>query len=329
MQSLVLTQFGLQLADTPIPPIMPGEARVEIRSVGICGTDLAIWKGDFDAELPLILGHEFSGVIHESSVSDLSPGTLVTCEVDLFCGRCWYCQNNLRHLCIAKETLGITVDGALQEYISVPVENIHSLPEGIDAISGTFVEPLASAISTFEKYPIDSGEPVIVIGSGKLGLLLAQVIDAYGADVYVIGKNQLQLNLVKKLGLRNIINTSQEDWKQTVYSVTYGVGPRMVVESTGNPDGLRMALEIVRSGGVIAAKSMHGRPAQIDPTLLVDRELTISGSSRGDFDKAIDMLSKGRIEVRRLVSEQFKLEDGAKAFEYASQPGVNKVIVNI
>jgi threonine dehydrogenase-like Zn-dependent dehydrogenase len=131
------------------------------------------------------------------------------------------------------------------------------------------------------------------------------------------------------LGLRNTINTTEEDWKQAVYNVTYGVGPRLVVESTGNPDGLKMALDIVRSGGVVAAKSMHGQPAQIDPTQLVDRELTISGSSRGDFDKAIDMLSKGRIEVRRLVSEQFKLDDGAKAFEYASEPGVNKVIVNV
>ena len=108
MQSLVLTQSGLQLADTPMPPAMPGDARIEVRSVGICGTDLAIWKGDIEVNLPLILGHEIAGVIHESSVPELSPGTLVTCETDLFCGRCWYCQNNLHHLCIAKETLGIS-----------------------------------------------------------------------------------------------------------------------------------------------------------------------------------------------------------------------------
>ena len=169
----------------------------------------------------------------------------------------------------------------------------------------------------------------VVIGSGKLGLLLAQVLDAYGADVHVIGRNRLQLGLVKRLGLRNTINIKQEDWKKAVYNATNGVGARIVAESTGNPDGLNMALEIVRSGGVIAIKSMHGMPVQIDPTQLVDREITIYGSSRGDFQKAIDMLSKGRIEVKQLVSRQFKLEDGAKAFEYASQPGVNKVIVNI
>jgi alcohol dehydrogenase len=329
MQSLVLTQSGLRIADTPMPPAMPGEARIEIRSVGICGTDIAIWKGDFKAQLPLVLGHEFTGVIHESTDSELNPGTLVTSEIDLFCGRCWYCQNNLRHLCIAKETLGISADGGLSEYISVPVENIHPLPEGVDALSGTFVEPLASTISTFEKYPIKPDETVIVIGSGKLGILLAQVLDVYGANVYVIGRNRLQLGLVRRLGLRNTINITEENWKKAVYKVTDGVGPRIVAEATGNPDGLKMASEIVRSGGVIAAKSMHGMPVQIDPTHLVDREITLFGSSRGDFRKAIEMLSQGRVEVKQLISRQFKLEDGAKAFEYASQPGVGKVIVNI
>jgi alcohol dehydrogenase len=308
---------------------MPGEARIEVRSVGICGTDLAIWRGDFEAELPLVLGHEFSGVIHESTDPELSPGTLVTCEVDLYCGRCWYCQNNLRHLCTAKESLGLTVDGGLSEYISVPIENIHTLPYGVDALSGTFVEPLASTISTFDKFPIIPDEPAVVIGSGKLGLLLAQVLDSLGADVYIIGRNRFQLGLVKRLGLRNIINTTNENWKEAVLNVTNGIGARVVAEATGNPDGLKMALEIVRSGGFIAAKSMHGLPVPIDSTQLVDREITIHGSSRGDFDKAIDLLSKGRIEVKQLISKQFKLEDGAKAFEYASQPGVNKVIVNI
>jgi alcohol dehydrogenase len=268
-------------------------------------------------------------LIHESTVPELNPGSLVTCEIDLFCGRCWYCQNNFKHLCTSKGTLGLTVDGGLSEYISVPVENIHTLPYGIDAISGTFVEPLASAISTFEKYPIKEDEPVVVIGSGKLGLLLAQVLDLFGANVFVIGRNQIQLGLVRRLGLSNIINITEENWKKSILAATNGIGARIVAEATGNPDGLKMALDIVRSGGIIAAKSMHGLPVEIDSTQLVDREITIHGSSRGDFEKAIEILSKGRIEVKQLVSKQFKLEDGAKAFEYASQPGVNKVIVNI
>ncbi|MHA2119493.1 MAG: alcohol dehydrogenase catalytic domain-containing protein, partial [Candidatus Thorarchaeota archaeon] len=94
MQSLVLTRDGLQLADTPRPPLMPGTVRIEVRSVGVCATDIAIWKGDYEVNLPLVLGHEIAGVIHESSVPDLRPGTAVTTEVDVPCGKCWYCRHS-------------------------------------------------------------------------------------------------------------------------------------------------------------------------------------------------------------------------------------------
>ena len=97
MQSLVLTADGLQVADTPLPPLMPGDVRIEVRSVGICGTDLAIWKGDYEVPLPIVLGHEIAGAVHESSVPELTPGTTVTTEIDLSCGRCWYCRIGTRH----------------------------------------------------------------------------------------------------------------------------------------------------------------------------------------------------------------------------------------
>ncbi len=329
MQSLVLTADGLQLADTPIPPLMPGDVRIEVRSVGICGTDISIWRGEYDVPLPIILGHEIAGAVHESSVPELIPGTIVTTEIDVSCGRCWYCRSGSRNYCAEKEVLGITRDGGLSEYISVPADLVHTLPAGVDVMSGTFVEPLASAIKTVSDSPADVGEPVLILGSGKIALLLAQVYDASGADVIIVGRNRWQLGLARQLGLMNTLDVSNEDWKKKVMAATHGVGPRIVVEATGNIDGIRMAFDVVRNGGIINLKSMHGIDFPFDPTAIVNKELTIYGASRGPYEKALEMLQKGRIEVKRLVSRTFRLEEGTKAFEYANQPSVTKVVINI
>ncbi|TFF95828.1 alcohol dehydrogenase [Candidatus Thorarchaeota archaeon] len=329
MKSLVLTNDGLQLADTPIPPVLPGDVRIEVRSVGICRTDLSIWNGDLDAELPLVLGHEIGGVVHESSVPELVPGTPLTTEIDLSCGRCWYCKRQMRHLCPKRETLGITVDGGLSEFLSVPVELVHQLPEGVDPTTATFVEPLASAIETWKRSPAEEDEPIAVIGTGKIGILTAQVYDAFGAEVHLIGRNKFQLGLARQLGLLNTINTNRTEWREDILQRTRGVGPRIVVEATGSPEGMKMALSIVRSRGSVAVKSMHGKDVPLDTTDIVNREIEIVGTSRGPFEDAIDMLAKGRIEVRKLISREFRLESGAEAYEYASRANVSKVIINI
>lgn len=329
MQSLILTADGLQLADTPMPALMPGDVRIEVRSVGICGTDIAIWKGDYEADLPLVLGHEFAGVIHESSDPAIKPGTLVTTGIDISCGRCWYCRSGARHNCADKEVLGLTRDGGLSEYVCVPADIIYPLPFGVDTTDATFAEPLASAIKTHQQAPTEDDEPVLILGSGKLALLIAQVYDAHGADVHIVGRNRWQLGLAKQLGLRHTYDTIDTDWKSAILKITHGVGPRIVIEATGNTDGISMALDVVRNGGIVGLKSMHGCQFPMDPSQIVNKELTLYGASRGPYDEALDMLSKGRIEVKRLISKEFKLEEGTKAFEFASQPTVTKVIINI
>ncbi|MHA1938255.1 MAG: zinc-dependent alcohol dehydrogenase [Candidatus Thorarchaeota archaeon] len=329
MQSLVLTQDGLQLADTPRPPLMPGNVRIEVRTVGICATDIAIWKGEYEANLPLVLGHEIAGVIHESSVPELRPGTAVTTEVDVPCSKCWYCRHNQTAHCKNKEVLGITTDGGLAEFVSVPAELVHSLPEGIDISTGIFIEPLASAIETCQRAPVAQDEPVVIIGSGKIGLLVAQVYDAYGANVVVVDKNRWQLGLVRQLGIPNTVNTNDSNWKEKILDLTTDVGPRVVIESTSNIAGITMALDLVRDGGRIGLKSIHGETVDLNPSEIVQRELTLFGNFAGPFKKAVDMLDKGRIEVKRLITKEFKLEDGSKAFEFASEPNTTKVVINI
>ncbi|HDD67539.1 MAG TPA: alcohol dehydrogenase [Candidatus Thorarchaeota archaeon] len=329
VKSLILTRDGLQLADTPMPSIMPGEVRIEVRSVGICTTDIAIWRGEYEVELPLILGHEITGVVHESSVPELEPGTPVTTEIDVYCGRCWFCRHGQPHHCPERKTLGVTTDGGLAEYVSVPSDLVHALPPSVDTVTGVFTEPLASAIETVRRAEAEKDEVVVVLGTGKIGLLVAQAYDAYGAEVYLVGRNQWKLGLARRIGLRYAINTNSHDWKDQILDVTSGVGPRVVVEATGTPDGMAMALNLVRPGGIIAVKSIHGATFPVSVAEIVRKEITLIGSRSGPFDVALDMLDKGRIEVKSLISAQFALDDGAKAFEYASRPEATKVVINI
>ncbi len=328
MKSLVLTQDGLQIADTPTPPLMPGYVRIEVRSVGISRTDLRIWKGEVDTDLPLILGHEFAGVVHESSDPEFKSGTPVTAEVDITDGNCWYCKNKKKHLCTSKKTLGITTDGAMAEYLCVPSDHVHKLPDEIDSVTGTFVEPLAIAIETYTRATVKPEESVLVIGTGKAGLLMSQVFDAFGADVYLLGDNQWHLGVARQVGLQNIVKRS-DDWKRMILDATSGVGPSIVVEATGTNAGLQTALDIVRGDGTIALTGRSEGTFDIDPHSLISRELSIFGTVRGDYDMAIMMLNKGRIEVKRMVSKEFTLEQGAQAFEAALTPEVVKVNINI
>ncbi|MHA1772035.1 MAG: zinc-dependent alcohol dehydrogenase [Candidatus Thorarchaeota archaeon] len=329
MKSLILTPDGLQLGNTPMPSLMPGETRIEVRAVGLCKSDLAIWQGEMEADLPLILGHEISGFVHESTDPSLRPGTPVTTEIFRFCERCYYCRHGMRQYCVDRRILGMTTDGGLAEYVSVSTDMIHVLPEGVDAIAGTFTEPLASAIATVQAAPARKDEIVAIIGSGRLGLLTAQVYDAAGAEVYLIGKNHWKLGLARQLGLRHVIDNSQADWKRKILDNTEGAGPRLVVDVTGTPEGLKTALQVVRDGGTLALKSVIGVNGGIAPSMIVNRGLKIVGSLGGPFDTALDMLAKGRIEVKRLVTKQFVIDEGIAAFEYAIKPEAIKVIINI
>ncbi len=312
-----------------MPSILPGEVRIEVRSVGLSAIDISIWRGEYDVQLPLILGHEISGFIHESSVPGIEPGTYVTTEVDTFCGTCWYCRHNLRHHCKSRTTLGVTRDGGLAEYLTVLADMVHILPDQVDSVTGVFVHPVATALETVNRVPPEHDEPVAVIGTGKIGLIISQVYEAFGAEPFVVGRNQWKLGLARQIGIRHVINNRDSGWKNAILDATEGVGARVVVEATGTVEGLRDALEVVRNGGTVVLKSIHSQAIPVQAQELVSREITLIGTRAGPFDEAIDLLAKGRVEVKRLVSAQFPLDEGERAFEYATKPDVTKVIINV
>jgi len=332
MKAALLTEKGFIIKDVQKPRIGKTEALIRVKSVGICGTDLAIYKGTYKFPLPRILGHEIAGEIAEigSNKSKFNIGDRVTTEINITCGKCYYCMHGLKTHCINRKALGITEDGGFAEYVKVPIINLHKIPDNITYNQATFIEPLAASIQAFRLTPIKEKESfVVVYGTGKMGLLEIQVAKILGAaKVIAIGRSDSQLKLARKLGADVTINSTKEDPIQRVKDETEGLGADITVECTGNPEVINKAIKMTRNRGTVALKSTHGIFVNIDITQIVVREMNLQGSRCGEFPPAIEMLKNKQVKVDSLISAEYSLDKIEEAFQFAMKRGVIKVIIH-
>ena len=309
------------------PPLQPGEAIVRVEFAGVCGTDIALFSGDYPVPLPLVLGHELVGEVVEVGSEDSRTwiGKRVTAEINNTCRAynreafCAACRRGLSNHCIERTVVGIIdCDGAYAEYVRVPILNLHLLPDTISWEEGVFVEPLAAAIQTFELTPISPSNQVVVLGVGRLGLLICAVASLNKAHVCAISRSSEKLARASKWGAAEVINANHHKWIEAAREWTGGIGADVVVDTTGSPEGLRLAAAIVRPRGTIALKTTCGLPATgIDVTKLVVDEVRIQTSRCGPFAKAIGLLARENLPVKSLVSEVFPLEDATLALKAA------------
>jgi threonine dehydrogenase-like Zn-dependent dehydrogenase len=311
------------------PKIESDEALVKVNYSGICGTDIAIYKGDYKVPLPLVLGHEFTGEIVEIG-EDSEPkliGKRVTAEINNTCLsyikriKCPACRKGLSTHCLERKVLGIIkADGTFAQLAKVPVKNIHILTDEISDKEGVFIEPLAAAIQTFELSKFEIGDKVVVLGVGRLGILICSVANSMGADVIAISRSKEKLKRAKNYGASKTISGNDKNLISKVKKLTDGLGADIVVESTGSKVGFNLALNLVRPRGTVALKSTHGILInKVDQTKIVVDEIRIQGSRCGPFSKAIDFLSNKKIDVKPLISEIFPLEQIEKALKIAQQ----------
>ena len=317
----------LEVVTRLFPSLQPSEAIVRVEFAGVCGTDIALFSGDYTVPLPLVLGHELVGEVVEVGSDDNDPwiGKRVTAEInntcraynrDMFCAAC---RRGLSNHCIERTVVGIiNYDGAYAEYIRVPVLNLHPLPDKIAWEEGVFIEPLAAAVQTFELTTISPSNHVVVLGVGRLGLLICAVASLNKARVCAVSRSSEKIERASKWGAAEAINANHPNWKEAVREWAGGIGADVVVDTTGSPEGLRLAAEIVRPRGTIALKTTCGLPATgIDTTKLVVDEVQIQTSRCGPFAKAIGLLAREKLPVKSLVSEIFPLEDATLALEAA------------
>ncbi len=316
MQGIWLEKQQLQLkTNLPIPSPPPGEAKIKVLRAGICNTDLELLRGYYP--YTGILGHEFVGVV-ESGAPNLVNKRVVG-EINATCGKCHFCLTNQPTHCEQRTVLGIVNrNGAFADYLTLPVANLHPVPEQITTDAATFTEPLAAALEIQEQVKILPDHKVLVVGDGKLGQLVAQTLALTGCDLLVIGRHHDKLEKLESRG----IAVGFEDI----------VSPRsfdIAVECTGNPDGFNLALTGLRPRGTLVLKSTYAGKLTLDASALVVDEITVVGSRCGPFAKALDLLSQKKVDVTSLIETCYPLEEGLAAFSHAQQRGTLKVLLKM
>jgi threonine dehydrogenase-like Zn-dependent dehydrogenase len=316
MQALYVSNGELSyLGDYPRPEVQPGQALIRLKLAGICATDLEIVKGY--ASFSGVLGHEFVGVVEEADEPNWL-GERVVGGINLGCGNCSVCQTDGPEHCPQRRVLGIIGhDGAFADYLVLPVKNLLPVPDEVSDELAVFTEPLAAALRIREQIRIQPSAQAAVVGPGRLGLLVGQVLALDGTEVTMFGRRPESLVLAQQLGFRSaLIKEAADDSFD------------LVVEATGNEAGLASSLRIVRPLGTMVLKSTFSGQATADLTKLVVGEVTVVGSRCGPFAPALRLLAESRITVRPLIEARYPLAQGLAAFRHAARPGVHKVLLH-
>jgi threonine dehydrogenase-like Zn-dependent dehydrogenase len=314
MKAVVLKGKRICVEDVPTPRPAEGETLLKVIKAGICNTDLELVKGYMDFEG--ILGHEFIGRVVESPKKEWM-GKRVVGEINLPCGSCEICSENDPKHCPSRKVLGIhQKDGIFAEFVAIPMENLLALPPKVTDREAIFVEPLAAAIAIFDQIQVDQKDEVLVLGDGKLGLLVAQVMQTRSANIFCVGHHPRKLALLQKRGIQT--TQSSQEWDQKF---------DLVVEATGTSEAIEEALCFVKPKGKIIAKSTFHGMAKIDYSALVVNEIHLIGSRCGSFLKALEFLKKESVDLEEMVDADFPLADAKMAFDRAQNPEVIKVLL--
>ncbi len=317
MQGIYLQNQTLTLRDDlPVPQPAPGEALVRVRLAGICSTDLEMVRGYYP--FTGVLGHEFVGEVVEAPDPALR-GARVTGEINLTCGECAACRRGDSSHCENRTVLGILgKDGCFAEYLTLPVENLHPVPDSVPDEMAVFTEPLAAALEIPQRNHIRPTDRVLIVGAGRLGQLIAQVLALTGCDLHAVVRHDYQREI---LAARGVTTLPESRVEPRAYDV--------VVEATGNPGGFDLARRAVRPRGKLVLKSTYAGDLTANFSSLVVDEITLTGSRCGPFPPALRLLAAGRVDPSPLISARYPLSEGLQAFEHAAQPGVFKVLLEI
>jgi threonine dehydrogenase-like Zn-dependent dehydrogenase len=330
MRALVYRDGRAQLVnDWPDPKPVRGEALVKVRMAGICRTDLEVLKGYMGFRG--VMGHEFVGEIVEGPPNWKSRRAVG--EINCVCGQCEMCRRGLSNHCTQRGVLGIDKhDGVFAEFVALPVDNLYVVPDSVDDVAATFVEPLAAAFQIVRQISITPHDRIVVLGAGRLGQLVARALqwhlggldtaDAEG-ELLLVGKHAEKLIAAEKHHIRT----------QPLAEFRPGRRADVVVDATATPDGFELAMRTVRPRGTIVLKSTFAAESGLNLAPLVIDEITVVGSRCGPFQDALQALSgaDGRepVDISPLVSGRYPLTEGLAALKAAAEPGQLKVLLDI
>jgi threonine dehydrogenase-like Zn-dependent dehydrogenase len=303
----------VELRDAPDPTPGDDSVLVRVALAGVCNTDLEIVKGYMGFHG--VLGHEFVGAVEEGPAE--WRGQRVVGEINFACQTCPLCAQGLQRHCPSRQVMGILgADGAFAELVRVPVANLHPVPDAVSDEAAVFAEPLAAAFEILEQVHIEPGRDCVVLGDGKLGLLVAQVLHQAGARVLAVGRHPEKLAILAKRGIETSL---ESEWR--------GALAHVVVEATGTAEGFERAVAATRPRGTLVLKSTVAESAGLNLAPIVIDEIHVVGSRCGPFPPALRALETGSVDVGSLVCARVPLERGVEALQHATKRGALKVLI--
>lgn len=316
MQALYFDKTLNYQVDMPTPTPPPGEALIRTQLAGICNTDVEIVKGYMG--FSGVLGHEFVGVVERAGDAPELVGQRVVGEINAYCGQCPTCRRGDPTHCPHRTTLGIDRrNGTMANYFTLPANLLYPVPAAVPDEWAVFTEPLAAACEILEQVHIRPTDRVVVLGDGKLGLLIAQVLQLTGCNLLAVGRHENKLAILKKRGIpTQLAGESVEP------------GADVVVEVTGSAQGFATARSLVRPRGTLVLKSTFHGDVSLNLSMVVVDEVTLVGSRCGPFPAALRLLAQRLVDVEPLIHATLPLNQGLAAFDRAVAPGVLKVLLS-
>ena len=342
MKALVLNEYKkLDVMDVPSPGAAPNEVLVRVRSCGICGSDVHGYDGSSGRRIPpVIMGHEASGEVAMvgNAVREIVPGERVTFDSMICCRDCVFCRKGRPNLCEDRRVLGVSCDGyrrhgAFAEYVAVPDHVVFRVPDGVSFDEAAMVEPVSVAVHAVARGNPALGDRALVVGAGMIGLLTIQALRSAGCGrVFVADLAADRLRLAKKLGADGTIQSGDgTDVPAAVRKITGGLGADLVMEAVGLDETVSMSIDSVRKGGRVVLIGNIAPRVGFGLQSVVTREVDVLGScaSSNDYPACLDMMRRGSIRVRPVLSASVPLERGQEMFDrlYAREPGLTKVLL--
>lgn len=301
--------------DLPLPKLEADDVLIKVLLAGVCSTDLEMVRGYYD--FTGVLGHEFVGLVQDHNGHPELLGKRVIGDINISCGECERCLLQESSQCMHRKTLGIfDYDGVFAEYCKLPSKNLTIVPDAVSDVLAAFTEPTAAALRILDQIQVRPSDRVIVVGAGRLGLLIAQALKNTGCDLKVVVRRPEPAAILAGWGIKSVYPEE----------IT-GELADIVVEVTGSPEGFALSRSMTRARGTLVLKSTFAGDVSMNLSRLVVDEITLVGSRCGNYPAGLRALAAGLIQVGELVDSIHSLDQGCKAIECAGQPGVLKVLI--
>jgi L-iditol 2-dehydrogenase len=325
-QAIMIKPKMIEFEEVPVPEITEQQVLVKIMRIGICGSDIHVYHGFHpNTSYPVVQGHEVSGIVEKvgKNVKKFKPGDKVTIEPQVSCGNCYPCTHGLPNICNELKVLGFQSPGTASDYFAVSAGKLVKLPVDMGFNEGAMIEPLAVGVRAIQKGGAIKGRNILVFGAGPIGNLTAQVAKGMGASgIMIVDLNDFRLSVAGQIGIDHTVNPERQDISQELDKAFGPDGADLIIECVGVNKTMDMAIELSRKGTDIVVVGVFGEKADIDMTMVQEKELRLIGIARyiiEDFQTAIELVTEGRVKLSPLISHEFDFYDFDKAYRHIDE----------